>query len=130
MKEKRIVYMIDDDVEDQEIFAETLCEIDASIKCLNFFNGSEALNQLLAKGTVLPDFIFLDLNMPVMNGYEFLKEVKNHKELTDLQMIIYTTSSEPKHKEQAKKLGASSFITKPSEMVELKRALGKIITVA
>ena len=99
MKEQRIVYMIDDDVEDQEIFLETLCEIDASIKCLNFFNGSDALNQLLNKGTILPDFIFIDLNMPVMNGYEFLKEVKTHKELIGLPVIIYTTSSEQKHKE-------------------------------
>jgi CheY-like chemotaxis protein len=84
MKEQRIVYMIDDDIEDQEIFLEILGEIDVSIKCLNFFNGSDALDQLLSKGTILPDFIFIDLNMPVMNGYEFLKEVKTHTQLTDL----------------------------------------------
>lgn len=128
MKEQRIVYMIDDDVEDQEIFLEILGEIDVSIKCLNFFNGSDALDQLLNKGTILPDFIFIDLNMPVMNGYEFLKEVKTHTQLTDLPVIIYTTSSEQKHKDQAKSLGASSFITKPSELIQLKRELDKIIT--
>ena len=127
-KEKMIVYIVDDDNDDLEIFTEILSEIDDSIKCISFVNGREALNLLMEEGIILPDFIFVDLNMPVMNGFEFLKAIKKHDNLVGLPVIIYTTSSEQKHKDEVKRLGASSFITKPSDLHELKRELDKVIT--
>ena len=128
MKAVKTVFMIDDDVEDQEIFADTLFSIDESIKCIKPFDGQQALGTLLKEGTILPDFIFVDLNMPTMNGYEFLKQIKDHQRLNHIPVIIYTTSSDRKDKEKAIRLGASSFITKPSELLELKRELEAVLS--
>ena len=127
MKTVKTVFMIDDDVEDQEIFTDTLFSIDESIQCVRPVDGRQALGALLKKGAVLPDLIFVDLNMPTMNGYEFLKEIKDHQRLNHIPVIIYTTSSDNKDKEKAKRLGASSFITKPSELLELKRKLEAVL---
>lgn len=126
MKEKTIL-MIDDDVEDQEIFIETLSEIDPLIKCFNFSNVRNALKALEEK-IILPDLIFTDINMPLMDGYEFLKEIKKCNDLNHIPVIIYTTSSEVEHKQQSIKLGASSFLTKPSKILELKNNLETILS--
>ena len=115
--------MIDDDVEDQEIFAETLFSIDQSIQCHSILDARQALSKLLSKGANLPDFIFLDLNMPIMDGFEFLKAIKKQKTLSHIPVIVYTTSSESHHKDKALHLGASSFITKPSELAQLKHVI-------
>ena len=122
MATERTIFMIDDDVEDQEMFSETLYSVDQSIKCIKSSDGRQALQTLL-KESVLPDYIFLDLNMPMMNGYEFLKEIKKHEKLNQIPVIIYTTSSESKHKDEVLNLGAASFITKPSDLSELKKLL-------
>ena len=122
MATERTIFMIDDDVEDQEMFSETLYAVDQSIKCIKSSDGRQALQTLL-KESVLPDYIFLDLNMPMMNGYEFLKEIKKYEKLNQIPIIIYTTSAESKHKDEVLDLGAASFITKPSDLSELKKLL-------
>jgi CheY-like chemotaxis protein len=126
MKPKKTVLIVDDDLEDQEIFTETLRSIDQSVKCVKCFDGRHAI-RILAEGLVAPNVIFLDLNMPIMNGYEFLKEIKKHSYLSHIPVIIYTTSSDRKHKQQAIELGASSFITKPTDLDELKKQLESVL---
>ena len=127
MKTVKTVFMIDDDVEDQEIFAETIFSIDPLIKCIVPIDGRQAIGSLLIKGAILPDFIFVDLNMPNMNGYEFLKEIKDQEHLNHIPVVVYTTSSDSKDREKAKRLGAHSFITKPSALLELRRELATIL---
>ena len=122
------IFMIDDDSDDQELFSDTLSSIDPSVECITPNNGEQALQLLMGTSDPLPDFIFVDLNMPVMNGFEFLKAVKNLESLQHIPVIIYTTSSAPAHKEQAIKLGASHFLTKPTSMKELKNELEKLIS--
>jgi CheY-like chemotaxis protein len=120
--------MIDDDQEDQELFSDTLFSIDPSIVCIKPYDGEQALQMLTQASAALPDYIFVDLNMPVMNGFEFLEAIKKSPSLQHIPVIIYTTSANPKHKEQAMKLGASHFITKPSSLNELKNELKKLIS--
>lgn len=81
-------------------------------------NGKEALQKLLAiaaTGDRLPDFIFLDIKMPVMNGFEFLEEVTHSTELNLSQTKIYmcTSSTYFKDKEQANLYPIAGFLTKP-----------------
>ncbi|CAN5364987.1 response regulator [soil metagenome] len=121
------ILMIDDDLEDQDLFAETLHSIDSSIQCLSAVNGERALT-LLRSLSIHPDYIFLDLNMPIMNGFEFLKEVRKLKQFST-PIYIYTTSSEKKHNDESIMLGASKFITKPSSQSELREILERVFSI-
>ena len=123
MKTVQAVLMIDDDSEDREIFAEIVEAIDPSIKFVGISSAEEALLQLQKEGASLPDVIFVDLNMPVMDGRQFLIEIKSVSHLQHIRVIIYSTSSEPRHKAELLKLGASAFITKPSDLSVLKNEL-------
>lgn len=116
------VLIVDDDDDDKEMFIEAASEINFSVDCIQVSNGQEAL-QLLKKEEFTPDYIFLDLNMPRMNGKQCLEYLKKNEKLKSIPVIIYTTSKRHEDKEETKKLGALHFITKPSSMNALKREL-------
>jgi CheY-like chemotaxis protein len=90
------VLLVDDDEDDRDFFLSVLDVIDASLKCHTAENGSVAL-QYLIQQKVRPDVIFLDLNMPVMNGKQFLAEVKKRDDLKDIPVIVLSTKLRPHH---------------------------------
>lgn len=110
--------LIDDDPDDQEIFLIALEKVSDSVTCNVFSSADEALQKLIEK-KVTTDIIFLDLNMPLMNGQQFLTEIKKIKELRHLPIIIFTTSSNIETAKITKQLGADNFITKPDKFDEL-----------
>lgn len=109
----RTVFLIDDDEDDQLLFSDAIGEIDPSIQCKMASNGIEAL-QKLKDSDVKPDIIFLDLNMPLMNGFEFLEEVRALSFLSSVPIVIFSTSNNLEHAMRTFELGASAFLTKPS----------------
>ncbi len=125
MKEDSTIYLVDDDDDDQEIFALALEEAAPSFTCVTAKNAIEALECLKA-GFVRPDCIFLDLNMPLMNGKQCLEEIKKQTKLAEIPVVIYTTSSEPRDREQMLAMGAAAFITKPPGIDELIASLNDI----
>jgi CheY-like chemotaxis protein len=96
-----------------------LQEVNPTVTFQSAANGNEALDRLRAAGAQLPDVIFLDLNMPRMDGRQCLSELKNDPELKHIPVIIYTTSGHPKDIEQTLQNGAACFITKPTDTREL-----------
>jgi CheY-like chemotaxis protein len=124
---KKII-LIDDDRDDAELFQEALSEIDSAIGFQYFEESKEALKILLEKENRLPDFIFLDINMPVISGWQCLAEFKKSEHLKTVPVIMFTTSSQPKEQETAKELGAYGFITKPSEYSTLKNLLNSVLS--
>ncbi|MDB5192346.1 MAG: response regulator receiver protein [Segetibacter sp.] len=122
MNKDLYLLLVDDDEDDKAIFAEAMAEIDHSIKCSLAANGYEAL-QILKDQKRLPDLIFLDLNMPRMNGKQCLTRLKQSDELKNIPVIIFTTSTSPEDMEETKNLGAAHFLIKPSNMKELRKAL-------
>jgi CheY-like chemotaxis protein len=120
-------FLIDDDEDDRELFQIALEDSDFEISYTSASNGQEALNILLGN-EALPDFIFLDLNMPQMDGRECLKELKKHPVLAGIPVIIFSTSSDPRDIVETKQLGAFDFITKPSKISDLTKILQKFIT--
>src|SRR5688572_1332394 len=118
--------LIDDDLDDQEIFALALQQVSERFQCRMVNDGYEALQCLRNDSYVLPDFIFLDLNMPRMNGKECLTEIKKHDHLKDIPVIIYSTSSFQGDIIQTRKLGAAAFITKPFSIDELSAKLVEV----
>ncbi len=119
MDMQKMVMIVDDDSDDIEFFCEALIEIDASVQYMTAISGDDALNKLRSEDKVLPHFIFLDLNMPRMNGKQLLKELKKDYLLKDIPAIIFSTSSTPKDVEETKALGAAHFLTKPSSFKKL-----------
>ncbi len=119
--------LVDDDPEDTVLFEEVLQEVDHRIRFTAAANGKKALDQLRSNGQPLPDLIFLDLNMPIMNGKECLAEIKQDTELKKIPVIIYTTSSHSKDIEETMIGGALCFITKPLNMKDMKNILSSIV---
>ena len=120
------ILLVDDDTEDQEIFTTALEMVAENVQCTAFSNAKEALNQLVA-GTLNPDVIFLDLNMPVMSGQEFLVRIKKQERVCDIPVIIFSTSSNQNTIKLMRELGAVDFVTKPSRFDKLVDLLKPII---
>lgn len=128
MSKGRIFFIVDDDIDDQELFIEAVSEVDNSIKCLSASNCEDALDKLKNGKMPLPDVIFLDLNMPRLNGKQCLAELKKAANLRHIPVIIYTTSSEKRDIEETSKLGAAHFLTKPNKFEELCKALTYVVS--
>ena len=117
--------LVDDDDDDKEIFCLALAEVNPSIECHIASDGIEAL-EMLNDPSFTPDFIFLDLNMPLMGGKECLIQIKKRHHLENTAVIIFSTSASQKDIEDTAQLGASSFITKPPLISTLTQKLLKV----
>lgn len=102
--------IVDDD--DIDFFRQAIRKIDPGHSCMTASNGEDALDKLQKETGKLPDFIFLDLNMPRMDGKTCLRELKKQENLKDIPIIIYTTSAHQQEQEETLKLGAAHFLTK------------------
>lgn len=119
--------IIDDDPDDQEILVMCLNNIGTNISCDFADNGAEAISHLESQIPKAPDYIFIDVNMPKMNGIECLKNIRSMKHLDNTKVFMYSTTSEPKVVEESKRLGATEFIVKPSKIDELETILSRIV---
>ena len=107
-----LCFVIDDDLDDQEIFIMALHDLGQHIECVTATDGAAALLKL-EEQDFNPHYIFLDLNMPQMHGMRCLAEIKKITRLDHVPVVIYSTSSENKDIVESKRLGAAGFITKP-----------------
>jgi len=119
--------LIDDDEDDQELFIEAAREISQDIHITVVPDASIALERLKTKA-VIADVIFSDLNMPRMNGQQFLMEIKRIPELKSIPVIIFSTSSHSHTIQLVKEFGAHEFITKPGLFNELVSTLRRLLT--
>ena len=122
--------LIDDDVDDQDIFILALEEVDATIRCHVANDGVEALQQLSEEKNFRPDYIFLDLNMPRMNGRQCLAAIKKLNSLRDIPVVIYSTSSDQKDMADTKQLGATDYIVKPNTVAALADLLARFFHIS
>lgn len=122
------ILLIDDDIDDRQLFTEALEDVDAGVVCEEATGGEEALQKLFAETDKKPDLIFLDINLPVMSGWDFLKQLKQVEAFKHLPVIVYSTSSHQKDRETAESLGALCFVTKPDEYKQLKNMLNVVVS--
>lgn len=85
-----IVY-IDDDIDDRQIFCEAVKAVDPTIPCIPFESGKVALD-FLYLNQKLPDFVFIDINMPGMNGYECVRKIRASENLKEVKIVMHSTS--------------------------------------
>lgn len=118
--------IIDDDSDDRAVFKESVNKVGADIVCLQATNGLEGYEKLI-KAVALPDFVFVDVNMPNMTGFELLSKIRNTEKLKDLKVIMYTTSNQKSAIQTAKTLGANGFLTKPEEVKTLVNYISNLV---
>ncbi|CAN5226870.1 response regulator [soil metagenome] len=121
------ILLIDDDEDDQFFLKEVIDSINPMMHFDTAANGKIALDKLKESAS-LPDIIFLDLNMPVMNGFEFLIQIKKENKLSKIPVGIFTTSNILRDKELTKELGAQFFLTKPTDFRVLHNKLQQILS--
>jgi len=126
-KKLKHIFLVDDDEDDQLFFLEALQKVDNSIKFTYAENGKKALSKL-SELVQLPDIIFMDINMPELNGFECLKELKKCARLRTVPVVMLSTSVSLHDMNQSKELGAEMFYTKPSSYSKLRDLLQKIIS--
>lgn len=120
-----VVLYVDDDPEDIEIFIEALKECDSSIKCLVSRNGKHALDLLQAD--ILPGLIFLDINMPVIDGKTILYEIRKDKKFNEIPVVMYSTAINSKEQEEYRAMGAHHFMIKHNHFQDLCNSLSGIL---
>ena len=127
MKKITSVLLIDDDEEDKNFFREALLEVDETVQYFEASNGQQALDMLNAPNATLPELIFLDLNMPIMDGKQCLQSIMSSKNLCHIPIVIYTTSRQQYDMDETKKLGAAHFITKPIYFEDICQAISEAL---
>jgi len=113
---KNVILLVEDDELDVISVQRSLKKLDQEYELHNAYNGVEALELLRGRkghDGINPDVILLDLNMPKMNGIEFLKELRKDERLKDVKVFIMTTSGEESDRKEADQLGISGYLIKP-----------------
>ena len=119
MEQPKTLFIIDDDEDDQLFLHEAIHDLNIPIDFFYANNGETAIQLLKGEDIPVPDYIFLDLNMPKLNGKECLIEIKKLRKYANVPIIIYTTSSNQRDKQEIMELGAHYFLTKPTRISEL-----------
>ncbi|HTJ48637.1 MAG TPA: response regulator [Cyclobacteriaceae bacterium] len=125
----RRVFLADDDADDRDLFIDALQEIDKTIYCYHATNGESALKVLSGDILEKPELIFLDLNMPKINGKGVLKTLKTSSELSDIPVIMYSTFFSPNDIKEITELGAHCLV-KQTNFKDLCNALRAILNTA
>ncbi|MGE6356009.1 response regulator [Flavobacterium sp. NPDC079362] len=127
---KRFIYMADDDSDDREFFADALSEIERDVILKQAPDGMHLMESLLTLSeSELPDFIFLDINMPGKTGLECLQEIRNLSGgLKEVNIVMLSTSSDPENIRRASELGATFYAVKPSCFERLKSLLEEVLS--
>lgn len=118
--------LVDDDPDDTDLFLEALKAIDSTVELENSLDSRRIVSKL-QKGEVNPEIIFLDINMPDMNGWDCLQVLKNDKRLKEIPVVMFSTSSVSRDGEKAIKNGALCFLEKPASFISLKEFLTQIV---
>jgi CheY-like chemotaxis protein len=119
------IMLADDDPDDRDLFEEAVGMLQGA--AIDIVSNGIRLMQKLTQNDALPDFLFLDLNMPEKSGKECLREIRGHERLKDLPVIIYSTSASRRDIEDTFAMGANLYITKPNTFGELKRIVASIM---
>ena len=123
------IILADDDEDDRLFFTDAFSELKINTKVNTFNDGVELMNYLNSDDAILPQVLFLDLNMPKKNGLECLAEIKSNNKFEDIAIAIYSTSSSGEHIEETFVKGANIYIKKPSDFETLKKVLSDVVAI-
>lgn len=119
------VVIIDDDIDDHDFISSALKDFANPPVSTFFLDPTKALEHL-CKGTLMPDLILLDLNMPALSGNEVLSRIKKHESISSIPVIIFSTSNHRPTMDLMKQMGAEDYIVKPNSYTALISVLKNI----
>jgi CheY-like chemotaxis protein len=120
--------LIDDDVDDALIFGEALAQIGLPVEYRYEPDAISGLATLQREQLDMPHFIFLDLNMPKIDGFICLRAIKKLVSCARVPVVIYTTSSSDQDRQETKHLGSSHFLTKTHSIKQLAEKIFEIVS--
>jgi CheY-like chemotaxis protein len=124
---QKMILLIDDDHEDIDAFCEALQESKLPYYCISVNTVEDALS-FLDNSLSEPDFIFIDLYMPIISGKDFLKILKSTSKYKSIPTIIYSATKNKTDIEEVYSLGADFFVTKPSTHELRTHVITRILT--
>ncbi len=127
------ILLVEDDKVDVMTVMRAMREIKVTNPVVNKENGEDALSYLRDPASEKPCIILLDLNMPIMNGIEFLQVVKHDNELKRIPVVVLTTSEEQQDKVNSFNLGVAGYMAKPvdyRQFVEVMRSINAYWTIS
>lgn len=122
MKKDLTIFYTDDDQEDLDFFREIIDIIDADVNVVTQNNGQQLLHAL-ENPPPTPHLIFLDINMPGMNGLEILKKLRSSYQHKNLPVIMFSTSNDEQIIEKSRELGASYYVPKSGIFEHFKKSI-------
>jgi CheY-like chemotaxis protein len=126
MKQKT-VFLIDDDPDDLQFMKDALNRVDSTILHVSFLYPEEAIKLLTKELIVLPDHIFIDMNMPKLTGEDCLRQLRTNNRFLAVPIIVYSTSMPKEVSDRLLKAGANYTFAKPNTEKEYTVMLGSII---
>lgn len=126
MKNARPILLVEDDEIDRMMVRRAFRAFGIANPLLTAGDGEEALELLRSGGEELPALILLDLNMPRMNGIEFLHAVKSDEALRAIPVVILTTSNEPVDKRKCFRCSVAGYLVKPADHRRFEEMIGTI----
>ena len=128
-KELLHILLADDDEDDRFFFKDAIEEVKVKTTLTMVSDGIQLMEYLHQPGNMLPDLVFLDLNMPLKSGMKCLEEIRSDKRLKDLIVAIYSTSASDEDIEETFVKGANIYIKKPDNFTKLKKIIAEVITI-
>lgn len=120
------IYLADDDADDRLLFEEALSELKKDAKLTTAKNGEQLMGMLHKQTPPPPNMIFLDLNMPLKNGFECLEEIRADRKFKDIPVVVFSTSSQKEAVDKVYKKGADYYMCKPDNFQKLKKLLNMV----
>ena len=129
MREDEInIFYTDDDQDDIDFFKDAVDAAGKDVNVITHFDGEDLLH-LLNNPPPRPSMVFLDWNMPGKDGAYVLREIMSNKKTRDIPVIILSTSDLQENVQQARKLGARMYLTKPNSFKELVEKIKHCLTI-
>jgi CheY-like chemotaxis protein len=123
-----MVYLVDDDRDDLELVHEALASNSFYGPVDDVYNGLELL-QRLSEVNSRPDLIVMDLNMPLLDGFQALHRIKSNPRLNRIPVIIFTASTSKDDEQRCLALGCDSYFVKPNNLEDYDRLVEAIKSV-
>ncbi len=118
----RIIFLAEDDADDQEFLIEALQRLDASVKVHVESSGEKALEYLIqVPAEFAPRLILLDYNLPKLNGQQILRQISDHDRYRNINKLVWSTSSSPLYEQACLEAGAQAYLVKPTDILGISR---------
>lgn len=128
LDQKMTIFYTDDDEEDLEFFKEVTDTIEKDLNLVTHNNGKKLL-EALDNPPPTPHVLFLDLNMPGLNGFDVLERVRQKEELKKIPIIIFSTSSDSSIIRKSRAMGADYFVTKSGSFPVLRKSIEHALSI-